>query len=722
MRNEAITVDRDTASDARFGTAPAAVRLYETTVRHSRSGPIAHRFGTRSYWWLVDMDAFDSRPSDPQAGMGLPGFPSWTRVLAEIRPADLDLDPAPTAGEGVRRLARRLAGEAGEPAPDVGGPAFLAATGRAAGYGFDPLALAWLHAADGTPSVVLAIVRNTYGGLHHYLLRPDARGRAEIPKEFHVSPFHDAGGRYVIDVPEPGERLYVAIRLRRDGEPDFVASVSGEGRPVRMRTLLGIATRRPLEPLAVSARIRLHGVYLWARGLGIRPVPEADTAAGRARTPIPPAPHGPLAAALGLGVKTILAGLADAMPIRVEYPDGTVRGGGASSASAPRMIVHRPRDFHARVGRHASIGLGESYMAGDWDSPDIAALLSEFAARQHAMVPRPLRALRGLYIPRPPRETRGSVENARGNISAHYDLSNRFFALFLDETLTYSSALFDSLPERRGRLGGIGAASSSGMNDRAAGDGAGPTRPAPRAPTDEDLAPAQRAKIDALLDTAGVGPGSRVLEIGTGWGELCLRAAARGATVRSVTLSTEQRELAQRRAESAGLGERIEVELRDYREVDGEYDAVLSVEMIEAVGLEYLEEYFRVIEKVLAPGGRVAIQAILMDDDRVRATRNNYTWMHKYVFPGGRIPSVGAIERALEGTSLRVRGRRHFGGHYAETLRLWEERFTAREDEVHRLGFDAVFVRMWRFYLQYCEAGFRAGYLDVAHLEIGARR
>ncbi len=217
-------------------------------------------------------------------------------------------------------------------------------------------------------------------------------------------------------------------------------------------------------------------------------------------------------------------------------------------------------------------------------------------------------------------------------------------------------------------------------------------------------------------------PGSRVLEIGTGWGELCLRAAARGATVRSATPSSEQRDLALRRAEDAGFGDLIDVELRDHRDVDGEYDAVVGIEMIEAVVLDVLVEYFRVIESVLAPGGRAAIQAILMDDERVRTTRNNYTWMNKYVFPGGRIPSISAIERAFRGTDLRMRERRRFGVHYAETLRLWEERFTAREDEVRALGFDGIFVRIWRFYVQYSEAGFCPGYLDVAHLELEAPR
>lgn len=707
LRLDSVTVEG--ASSAGSGNArpgatsgPAPLALYETSVRHSRSGPIRHDVYARSYWWLVDVDQLQV---DGRGVAGLPGFPAWTTRLASIRPADLDIGSVPSFGAALRRKVAELAARENsqwDRTLDVEGPALLACTGRVAGAGFDPLSVVWLHSASGEPVAVLAVVRNTYGGLHHYLLRPDARGRAEVPKSFMVSPFHDGEGRYVLDVPPPGDELYVGIRLEREGEPDFLASVSGTKQAATPKTLIGLALRRPIEPVAVSAKIRAHGVYLWARGLRVHPVPESDTSAGREAPGVPPAPRGPVTAMFALGTKWILAAVAGGMSVRIEYPDGRVRGAGRHSPNAPRMIIHRPSEFHSRVGRHASIGLGESYMAGEWTSPDMPALLAEFADRQATLVPRPLRILRGLYIPRPPRATDGDKANARRNISSHYDLSNAFFALFLDETMTYSSALFPAVPRRRGQL---------------AEDG-GPTSHEAGTPTFAQLAPAQEAKIDALLDAAGVRAGTRLLEIGTGWGELCLRAARRGAQVVSVTLSEAQRELAQRRADDAGLGESVAVQLCDYRDVEGEFDAVISVEMIEAVGLEYLGEYFAAIDRVLAPGGKAALQAILMDDERVRTTRNNYTWMHKYIFPGGRIPSIEAIEGALDRTRLRLGARTHFGLHYAETLRLWEDRFTARAGEVRDLGFDDTFVRMWRFYLQYCEAGFRSGYLDVAQLVV----
>ncbi|MFD6161204.1 class I SAM-dependent methyltransferase [Nocardia sp. NPDC060256] len=367
------------------------------------------------------------------------------------------------------------------------------------------------------------------------------------------------------------------------------------------------------------------------------------------------------------------------LPIRVEYPNGTVLGRG--DVDAPRLILHRPDDFAARLGVGGLIGFGESYMAGDWSAPDPAATLAVFAANIDTLVPAPLRALRRLYVSRHPAAERNSESNSRSNIVRHYDLSNNLFELFLDETLTYSSALFPA------------------------------TAPPPRW---ADLAAAQQAKIDRILDRAGVGPGTRLLEIGTGWGELALRAAARGATVRSVTLSTEQRALALNRIAAAGLSEHVTIDLLDYRQVSGEFDAVVSVEMIEAVGYEYLETFFETIDRVLAPGGRAVIQAITMPHHRMLATRYTYTWVQKYIFPGGFLPSTRLLaDVAGRRTELVVREQLSMGEHYAHTLRLWQQRFNARADRVAELGFDPIFRRMWRLYLAHAEAGFRCGYLDV---------
>ena len=373
------------------------------------------------------------------------------------------------------------------------------------------------------------------------------------------------------------------------------------------------------------------------------------------------------------------------LPVRVRLPDGTFHGAGGPAA--PVMDLHRPAEFFRRLGASGLIGFGESYMAGDWDSPDLTGLLTVFAAHAAELVPPWLQRLRRLAVrPQPPDDLQ-TVAGARRNIGRHYDLSNDLFALFLDETMTYSSALFTE-------AGGVPVA-------------------APHL-----LAEAQRRKIDRLLDRAGVGPGCRVLEVGTGWGELAIRAARRGATVRSVTVSKEQQALAARRVAEAGLADRVSVELRDYRDLDGRFDAICSVEMLEAVGERYWDAYFAALDRRLAPGGRIGLQTITMAHDRMLATRQTYTWIHKYIFPGGLLPSVAAIGDSLARTTLRITGREDFGAHYAETLRIWRERFGARAAEVARLGFDEVFNRMWTFYLCYSEAGFRAGYIGVSQLTL----
>ena len=210
-----------------------------------------------------------------------------------------------------------------------------------------------------------------------------------------------------------------------------------------------------------------------------------------------------------------------------------------------------------------------------------------------------------------------------------------------------------------------------------------------------------------------------MLEVGTGWGELAIRAARRGARVRTITISREQQALAARRVAEAGLAGQVSVELCDYRDVDGEFDAICSVEMLEAVGERYWDAYFAALDAHLAPGGRIGLQTITMPHDRMLATRRTYTWIHKYIFPGGLLPSVTAIENSLtEATRLRITAREDFGAHYGQTLRIWRERFRARADEVTRLGFDEVFNRMWNFYLSYSEAGFLAGYIGVSQLTL----
>jgi cyclopropane-fatty-acyl-phospholipid synthase len=361
-----------------------------------------------------------------------------------------------------------------------------------------------------------------------------------------------------------------------------------------------------------------------------------------------------------------------------------IAGPGTDPADLPGgagLVLRRPADFFRRLGADGPMGFGEAYMAGDWDTADLADVLTALGTGYDQLVPAPFRLLRPMLVPRRPAEDQG-ITGSRRNIERHYDLSEEMFAAFLDETMTYSCGLF-------------------------ADDAEGETAPG-------SLAQAQRRKIGAILDLAGVAAGTRLLEIGTGWGELALEAARRGASVVSITNSPEQCRAASRRVLEGGADALVSVELLDYRQVSGQFDAVVSVEMIEAVGNAYWPAYFTAIDHALAPGGRAAIQAITLPHRRMLQVSRSYSWMDKYIFPGAVIPSRQAIEDTVaRHTTLRVASIRPMAAHYARTLRAWRAQFGAAHDMITALGFDEIFCRMWQFYLAYCEAGFRTGLVDV---------
>jgi len=371
------------------------------------------------------------------------------------------------------------------------------------------------------------------------------------------------------------------------------------------------------------------------------------------------------------------------VPVRFTFPDGTSRG--PTTPGTPEFALHDPAEFYRRIGTDKKMAFGESYVAGNWSpgpGTDLADLLQPFASTLATLIPAPVRALRRVIDRRLPHHTANTRDGARSNIASHYDMSNDLFSRFLDETMTYSSAWFADLKH-------------------------------------EPLEAAQERKLDGILDFAQVGAGTRVLEIGSGWGSLAVRAAERGADVTSITLSREQAELGSERIKVRRLDDRARIEIMDYRDVVGEYDAVVSIEMIEAVGEEFWPSYFSTLDARLAPGGRVAIQAILMGHERMLETRNSYGWIQKYIFPGGLIPSMEAIEQVCaDHTSLQVTDRRELGIHYAETLRRWRQRFNANWAEIAPLGFDEEFRRIWEFYLAYCESGFASRYLGVSQLRL----
>jgi cyclopropane-fatty-acyl-phospholipid synthase len=351
-----------------------------------------------------------------------------------------------------------------------------------------------------------------------------------------------------------------------------------------------------------------------------------------------------------------------------------VRVGPSGPAEACARI-HDDRVF-LRLILRGEIGGGEAFVAGEWSSDDLVGLLRlVLRATGVRGVESPLTRLGQLASLVRHRRAANTLHGSQRNIHAHYDLGNAFYQLFLDpETLSYSCAVF-ATPD--------------------AGPGA------------VSLADAQRANLERLCDLLALSPRDHLLEIGCGWGGMAIHAArTRGCRVTAITVSRRQHELASARVAAAGLADRVAIQVRDYRELDGRFDKIASIEMLEAVGYEYLPRYFAIGSRLLAPGGRFALQSITMPDERFEAYRRRVDWMQTYIFPGSLIPSLGAIAAAAVPAGFRIERCDDIGPSYVPTLRAWRERFVAGLPAVTALGFDAPFVRMWLMYLAFSEAAF----------------
>ncbi len=375
--------------------------------------------------------------------------------------------------------------------------------------------------------------------------------------------------------------------------------------------------------------------------------------------------------------------------IEAWLPDGSYRILGGRAPGPVAEVSMTSWRALVRLARGGSVGWYKAWEKGEWSSPDPVPLFDLFM--RNAVPLGEVARARGFarfinYLRHILRKN--NKPGSRRNIAFHYDLGNDFYAAWLDETMTYSSALFQE-----------------------------PIRP------DEELAYAQLNKVRALLDRLDLKPDQQLLEIGCGWGTLAEIAADEyGAAVTGITLSSEQRAHAVALNQANVNAGRVQIELVDYRDIDGQYDAIASVEMVEAVGRDYWPTYVAAVARALKPGGRAALQYIAIDDrifDRYAASAD---FIQTYIFPGGMLLSESRFRALCEQAGLEWRDRRGFGVHYAETLRRWRERFDAAI-EAGRVpaGFDSRFVGLWRYYLMYCEGGFRGGGIDVAQVTLVKR-
>jgi cyclopropane-fatty-acyl-phospholipid synthase len=370
--------------------------------------------------------------------------------------------------------------------------------------------------------------------------------------------------------------------------------------------------------------------------------------------------------------------------LTIHLPDGKnlTAGSGAAEPHAT-MWIEDAALFRKYLWR-GDLGAAESYMNGDWRTDDIARFL-ELAVRNAAAVPLDTGLTKIINTGKTlaHRLRVNTRTGSRRNISRHYDLSNDFFSLFLDDTLTYSCAVFDA--------------------------------------PDQDLSIAHTNKFQRLCDRLDIGARDHVLEIGCGWGSFAMFAAAtRGCRVTALTISERQRTLAAQRVQAAGLSDRVDVRLCDYRDIHGRYDKIVSIEMLEAVGREYWDRFFQKCDEVLAPNGLIGLQTITVPDHRFDTYARHGDWIQVYIFPGGLLPSLLELCRAAyRSTKLTIRHLDDIGEHYATTLARWRQAFVANLAEVRALGFDDRFIRMWEYYLAYCEAGFRTKMLGDLQIVMG---
>jgi cyclopropane-fatty-acyl-phospholipid synthase len=632
-------------------------RIVTGKVMHARLEPLRHEFTYPVYFYLIDLDELG------QLDQGVVFFGHNRFRPVSLRDADY------LAGSGTILEKAHLFLKQNGATAEIS-KILLVTSARYFNRVFNPVNFYFCYTPSGTLEYVLAEVNNTFHETHLYILRPHpVQGKnlyqASTDKAFHVSPFNDLR-----------EKLDIRIDLVREERTLIVARIWGEMSPLNTLALSKTILRYPFSAALTMPRILWQAARLYLKKLPIisKPIPNSSMTIRKA----PPT----RLERFSMDQIFFFLGKLKKGSLKLTLPDGSDRFFGDPSSSIQADLSVKSFSFFWRCLKDADIGFGESFMAEEWETNDLVLLLQLLIENQDAFNDRDIKfAWLGRQLNRlRHRQRRNTPRQSKANIRDHYDLSNDFFQTFLDPRFMYSCALFHH--------------------------------------PDESLEQAQINKLRALIRKAAIQPGDHVLEIGSGWGSFALEAARlTGCRVTSITLSEEQLKLARLRARQEGLEDRVQFQLCDYRSVEGEFDKIVSIEMLEAVGQEYYGAFFAACDRLLKPGGLVVLQVITIPDQRYETYRKGSDWIQKYIFPGGMLPSLTALCQAMTDHSrLIVEDLENVGIHYARTLRLWRENFLTQTARVQALGFDRCFQRMWLYYLCYCEAGFATRTLGDLHL------
>jgi len=646
-------------------------RIFIGQVKHERLKPVRHQLAYPLYVYCFDLDELT------ELDRTLPLF-GYNRP----RPASLyDRDYLDDSDGTVReKLTRFLEAEG---YADAVTTVMLVTSARYFNYIFNPVSFYYCFSRRGDLVCVVAEVNNTFGERHVYIpRRTDKEGngfpaRFSAPKHFHVSPFNDMTGSYEFVFSDIRKELFIRINLYRDDELAFYAELWGTPVPLTASGHAKVLLSHPLIPHLTIPRIYWEAVKLFF----VRKLPYHEKPVPLSMMTIRRNPPTLFQKRCMNFIVTLLNRIRQGA-IRMTLPDGTARTFGPESTKDPGVMDIHDYGFFSRIILGGDIGLGEAYVDGLWDSPDPATVISAFIENRNTVsdggfITTAYTRLRDriLHLARA-----NTPAGARRNIRRHYDLSNDFFETFLDRSMTYSCGIFNS--------------------------------------PGDTLEDAQKNKHHAVIEKARITADDHVLEIGCGWGGFAIEAVKEtGCRLTGITVSQAQYEYARNRVFKEGLDDRITLHLRDYREMGGKFDKIVSIEMLEAVGHKQLGTFFHKLDDLLRENGRIVLQAISIPDQRYDGYRKDADWIRKHIFPGGHLPSLGALIKAMKNhSSLTIDDVENIGLHYARTLREWRRRFEENIDAVSAMGFDRSFRRKWLYYLASCEATFATRYLGDLQL------
>jgi cyclopropane-fatty-acyl-phospholipid synthase len=652
-------------------------RIYVGHVMHERKGSTQHLFRYPVYVYALDLDELET------LHQRLSLFSYNAPNIVSLRDEDY------LKGSGsIRERLDVFLNERGLKTQVK--KVTLVTAARYFNYVFNPVSFYYCYGAQSQLLAAVAEVNNTFGERHLYILeKPRAeeggfQGRAVAPKDFHVSPFYEKDGDYDFYFSTLGDHLDIRINILKDGKLVFRSRLWGQARSLSGIELLKTLLQFPISASLTMPRILWQAAKLrYQKRLPVITKPYAQSL----MTIQAEAPSRFQKMTMNLVFKFFERLRRGRLTLTLPDRSQRVFGGLEEGVNAEMTIGNY--SFFRRAILGGDIGLGESYQEGEWSSSNLTAVVRLLGENMEEADDRSL-SFSGLgrLMNRMGHLVRSNtISGSRRNIKEHYDLSNDLYALFLDKTWMYSSAVFSKATE--------------------------------------DLETAQRRKIKMILEKAQLKPGMEILEIGSGWGSVAMAAAKTyGCKVTSITLSDEQLRLARERAKRAGLSDRVEFKICDYRDIQGCFDRVISIEMLEAVGHEFLGEYFNSVDRALRPDGLAVIQVITLPDQRYEAYRKGCDWIQKHIFPGAVCPSLNALSNAMTlNSSLVLDQLENIGPHYARTLQLWRERFLLEKGKIKNLGFDDKFIRTWDYYFSYCEAGFQARLINNLQLVLrkGAR-